>query len=413
MDCTCNVTQRRLTPGVFNLKQYLNEAETMTWRLTTHMTDGGTCDLCDYDAFLVLSVCGKIDEIMLTKSMVTNEGAGLGDEAQIMELTWNVGTYATDLAGYVKYQIVFRSSTIGTLGVIGSTDEHANGTYTIDNELATGTGRTWTNNAIGSGYKIKWDATNSRWAIYEADGTTLVDYQTFSSTEPCCGTWNGVAVGNTTAAAWYSDEAIMYISETIAADQNITARFPTILRQVWEAVKGLVIRSGVSVRDEEITAANWTGNAAPYTLDINALLDIPAGMEVKSVELLREKNGGGYETITNAKFEFTSSGGSVVSSFEKIAGKVRATLNGGNGYFISHEPGTIPTSYIYMAYASDNAGTGFSLTPTNSLKWRAEFSSTVYYASPTLSDFNANGAVWIKYIGDDGNSQNNAQYEII
>ena len=52
MNCTLNVDQRRLTPGVFNLKQHLNAAETMVWKLTSRLTNNGECDLCDYDAFL-------------------------------------------------------------------------------------------------------------------------------------------------------------------------------------------------------------------------------------------------------------------------------------------------------------------------------------------------------------------------
>ena len=76
MNCTCNIEQRRLTPGVFNLKQHLNDAETMVWKLTSRLTNNGELDLCDYDAFLVLSVNGVIDEIMLTKTMIDDNGDG-------------------------------------------------------------------------------------------------------------------------------------------------------------------------------------------------------------------------------------------------------------------------------------------------------------------------------------------------
>lgn len=60
-------------------------------------------------------------------------------------------------------------------------------------------------------------------------------------------------------------------------------------------------------------------------------------------------------------------------------------------------PGT--ESYLYVAYAAQNDGQGFSLTPANSLKYRAEIISRTPIANPVWSDF-AN-AQWIKYLGDD------------
>lgn len=56
--------------------------------------------------------------------------------------------------------------------------------------------------------------------------------------------------------------------------------------------------------------------------------------------------------------------------------------------------------YTYVAYAGDNAGTGFSLTPTNLLKYRAEIHVAEELTPPVAADFT--GAVWVKYIGDDG-----------
>lgn len=58
------------------------------------------------------------------------------------------------------------------------------------------------------------------------------------------------------------------------------------------------------------------------------------------------------------------------------------------------------SAYLYVAYASSATGAGFSLTPTNSLKFRAEIHTDTPIASPTLADFSE--AAWIKYIGDDG-----------
>ena len=56
--------------------------------------------------------------------------------------------------------------------------------------------------------------------------------------------------------------------------------------------------------------------------------------------------------------------------------------------------------FIYTAFGTDNAGAGFSLTPSDSLKFRAEIRSPVEIVTPVLADFA--GAVWVKYIGDDG-----------
>ena len=65
------------------------------------------------------------------------------------------------------------------------------------------------------------------------------------------------------------------------------------------------------------------------------------------------------------------------------------------------EPGKDGKSaYTYVAYASDNTGASFSLTPTSGLKYRAELHSDAQLASPNAADFA--DAVWVKYIGDDG-----------
>lgn len=57
-------------------------------------------------------------------------------------------------------------------------------------------------------------------------------------------------------------------------------------------------------------------------------------------------------------------------------------------------------AYVYVAYASDASGTAFNMTPSDSLKYRAEIHVSAPIASPGLSDFS--GATWVKYIGNDG-----------
>lgn len=264
MNCKCKVEQRRLTPGVFNLKQFLNGSETMVWEVDNCIINDGTCNLNDYDAFLTLCVGGEIDEILLTKRQT-------GDKLQ---LVWNVGTYATALTNYVKYQIVFRSAQFDTLGVI-AVDPEANGVYPLVNQDTTGDARVFTQTE--NGYSIKWDAENGRWALYQADGVTVVDYQTTPSTEPHCGAWGNIAVGNNEAAAWISDEAIMYVSESIAADQKVTGNYPTILRQLWAKLN----KSGV-------TSVNGkTGIVELFPADIGAAEETHQH-EIKDVSNLQE-----------------------------------------------------------------------------------------------------------------------------
>ena len=58
------------------------------------------------------------------------------------------------------------------------------------------------------------------------------------------------------------------------------------------------------------------------------------------------------------------------------------------------------SSYTYVAYASDASGAGFSLTPSNTLKFRAEIHTATAIETPDAEDFA--GATWVKYLGDDG-----------
>lgn len=64
---------------------------------------------------------------------------------------------------------------------------------------------------------------------------------------------------------------------------------------------------------------------------------------------------------------------------------------------IQGETGT--ESYLYVAYAAQNDGQGFSLVPANSLKYRAEIISRTPISNPVWNDFAA--AEWVKYLGDD------------
>ena len=56
-------------------------------------------------------------------------------------------------------------------------------------------------------------------------------------------------------------------------------------------------------------------------------------------------------------------------------------------------------SYLYVAYAENSSGRGFSLTPAASRKYRAEIQTDAPIETPTISDFA--DATWVKYLGDD------------
>lgn len=56
-------------------------------------------------------------------------------------------------------------------------------------------------------------------------------------------------------------------------------------------------------------------------------------------------------------------------------------------------------SYLYIRYASDTNGTGFSATPSSSLKYIASIVSSSNLGNPSSTAFNG---LWMKYIGEDG-----------
>ena len=56
-------------------------------------------------------------------------------------------------------------------------------------------------------------------------------------------------------------------------------------------------------------------------------------------------------------------------------------------------------SFLYLAYADDNVGTGFTTTFNAGKKWIAALHTTVAIASPVAGDF---AGLWAKYIGSDG-----------
>ena len=328
-DCQCNIENGMLSPGVFNIKQFSNNTDVMRWTVSSRYLHG-EIDLADadYDAYLILCIKGRVDEISLKKSVFDDT----------LQLLWEIGNYATSLTGYVSYQIVFRNSKIGTLGVIGADDanKEANGEYKILNEAAEGTARVYTNE---SGYRIVYES--NHWQLQDDEGSNI-DYQVTPSVEPYCGAWKKIAVSNNVSATWYSNMAVMYISESIAADEYIVANFPTILRQVWEKVRHLIISSGASTATVPVTESNWLGDESPYCIDIATLGgddSIPYGAEIASIVLFKGNSSDGYSDIANVKIEQTPSGKTYVYSPEKVTGKAVILIKGGTTYSTSGDVG--------------------------------------------------------------------------
>lgn len=63
------------------------------------------------------------------------------------------------------------------------------------------------------------------------------------------------------------------------------------------------------------------------------------------------------------------------------------------------------SSYLYVAYAADDEGADFSLTPDLTRPYRAELVSATVIAEPTAEDFEG---LWVRFIGDPGASGPNA-----
>jgi hypothetical protein len=80
-----------------------------------------------------------------------------------------------------------------------------------------------------------------------------------------------------------------------------------------------------------------------------------------------------------------------------------AGTNGSNGS--NGTNGTNGTSaYVYIAYASDNIGTGFSMTPNSSLGYVAFLVSSTVISSPNAGNFTG---LWVPYKGSNGTNGTN------
>jgi hypothetical protein len=86
---------------------------------------------------------------------------------------------------------------------------------------------------------------------------------------------------------------------------------------------------------------------------------------------------------------------------------VQSTFNG-LWKDISGATGTAGTNaYVYIGYASDSSGSNFSLTPSSTLNYIAVLSTSTYKDPPVQADFTG---LWKKYKGDAGT---NADYMLL
>ena len=105
IDLTCDISSKRITPGVINLKEFENGTTSMVWTVSSRYTTG-LVDLNDFDAYLNLSIRGHIDQIKLTKVLNVDDS---------ISLTWDVGTLSTFLVGDADVELSARTTSIKTL----------------------------------------------------------------------------------------------------------------------------------------------------------------------------------------------------------------------------------------------------------------------------------------------------------
>ena len=332
-DCTCNVINGLVYPGVINLKQFANESEVMKWVLSSRYTKDGV-DLTEFDAFLVLQRgdSGEIDESELIMDY----------DKYSITLSWDFNSWMTRLTGYVKYQIVFRGksdhSELRVLAPVNLAQE--TGYYLRDNEGVTNAFyRTWSHANKNRQHKVSYDFDNNRWQLTR--GSELIAYQEITDIEPFNGVWNNVLVGCTAARVWNSGEAVFQISDSIAADQNVTAGFPTILRQMWLGIRNMIIKSGLHVEEIPVAEAEWESTAdGEFYIKLNHLerFSIPAGAEVAGVQLWTT-DGANKVGIGNTRIARDSATGETfVYSLSKVSGVLSVFIKGGNGYvFVSRD----------------------------------------------------------------------------
>ena len=91
------------------------------------------------------------------------------------------------------------------------------------------------------------------------------------------------------------------------------------------------------------------------------------------------------------------SGIMAMKDVSSIDGEWKVALAGGvSSIYGTGADGT--NAFLYIAYASDDKGSNFSLTPNDELKYVAQLQTTIAISNPVLSDFV--NCKWVKYLGD-------------
>ena len=175
-------------------------------------------------------------------------------------------------------------------------------------------------------------------------------------------------------AIQYSADGESWHDTQASGDQYIRIRSASDASAAWSSA--IAIPSGAPGKDGEDGASAyeiWLANGHE-------------GTEADFLDWLKGADGSGVNSATAT----TLSPGSAATA-SLVNGVLNIGVPRGNAGV---------STYIYVAYAEDSSGTGFSLEPSNTRKYRAEIHVSSPIATPTASDFA--GATWVKFIGNDG-----------
>ncbi len=173
------------------------------------------------------------------------------------------------------------------------------------------------------------------------------------------------------------------------SDKYIKPSELPVLENLEGAVIAPVVKNGVTYKVAILQLKGERGFSS-YELAVQN------GYEGSEVEWIQSLKGDKFvfEDFTPEQIQSLKIKGDKGLSAYEVA--VQNGFVGNESEWLNSLNGT--TYYQYIAYASNNAGANFSLTPTDSLKYKAELVTTVQLNPPTLADFA--GVAWVKYIGD-------------
>ena len=329
------------------------------------------------------------------------------------------------------------------------TDDEANETVTLCNTL------------LAAGFSLQFSNDNTNWHDTQVTtGETIDTYFRFRSAGSG-GTWsNGIRLvkgdkGDDGASAFIyiryaSDnqgtgfsvtpsDSLPYIG-VLATTEEIETPSASDFTGLWVLFKGPKGDPGTPGTNGTRGTKTYFGTAVTGTSTTAAVFDtdiedaLAGDCYVNTSTLnLYECTLGGADTVAKWKYVNTLKGTPGASKYQYIA---YASNSSGSGFSMTPSDSlgyiafknsdteiTNPSasdftglwtkfhgndgtsSYTYVAYASSSSGSNFSLTPSDSLKYRAEIHTTTPISSPSSSDFS--GATWVKYLGDNGTNGTN------